>query len=147
MTAQLQFEIRNQCITRTDKFRPVEKSLNYLLASFSFRTGDWGNAPLKTAIFTNSEKKSYKVIINDGICTVPWEALQKSGYMEVSVFAGDRITTNSARVFIEPSGYVDDAENENDPTPEIYDQMMGEVNHIKEGNLDGGLFTDWNMEV
>lgn len=148
MNTQLNFEIRNQCITRTDHFCPAEKSLNYLLASFDFLTGEWSHAPIKTAIFTTEKtKKAYKAIINDGICTVPWEVLQNTGYVKVSVFAGDRITTNCATFFVEPSGYVEDAENENDPTSDIYDQMMDEVNYIKDGNLDGGLFTDWDTEV
>ena len=147
MIAQLNFEVTNQIIKRVDKFEPVEKSLNYLLASFVFKTGEWNNAPLKTAIFTTEEDKAYKAIINDGLCTVPCEVLQKPGYVNVSVYGGDRITTNNASVYIEASGYVEDAENENDPTSDIYDQMMGEVNYIKDGNLDGGLFTDWNTEV
>ena len=118
--------------------------MNYLLASFSFLTSEWDDKPLKTAIFTDKDGLSYKVILNNDVCLVPWEVLQKTGYIEVSVFAGDRITTNKVRVFIEVSGYTDNAINEHDPTPEIYDQMMSELNFIKSGNLDGGLFTDWN---
>lgn len=113
MIAQLNFEVSNQIIKRVDKFEPVEKSMNYLLASFVFKTDEWNDISSKTAIFTTDEDKSYKAIINDGLCTVPHEALQNQGYINVSVYGGNRITTNSVSVYIEASGYVENAENEN----------------------------------
>ena len=101
MIAQLNFEITNQTIRRVDKFEPVEKSMNYLLASFSFKTGEWNNAPLKTAIFTTEENKAYKAIINDGLCTVPWEVLQKPGYINTAVTSAILTYPSTAVIYLE----------------------------------------------
>lgn len=146
MESQLKFEVRNQIITRVDSFQPVAASVNYLLAGFVFKTGEWANTPLKTAIFETVDA-AYKMVISNGYCLVPWEVLQNPGYISVSVFGGDRITTNKAKVYIAETGYVDDAQNDTEPTAAVYDQIMDQLNFVMDGNLDGGLFTDWNVEV
>lgn len=148
MAGQLNFEIRNQLIKRVDKFIPMSKSRNYLVAHFDFKTGEWSHVPLKTAIFEMENGTAYKTIISeDGDCMVPWETIDTTGFIYVSVFGGDRITTGKARVRIAQSGYIEDAENETEPTQDIYDQLIDELNEIKDGNLDGGLFTDWDKET
>lgn len=108
MIPQLNFRVINQSLTRTDTFIPVAGSKNYLLASFEFTTDDWDNIDTKTAIFVNEQNIKHEVAISDGICFVPYEILNESGYLYVSVYGGDRITTNSVSVFIEESGYVEE---------------------------------------
>lgn len=59
----LKFNIRNQNISRIDNFRPAEKSINYLLASFNFMTKDW-DGTVKTAVFQNMKtSQKYDVML------------------------------------------------------------------------------------
>lgn len=140
MSAQLQFYVNNQIITRTDDFRPVTDSVNYLRAKFNFVTDEWTGLT-KTAIFKGSDNVPYEVILDtDNECDVPWEVLKtEDGYITVSVFAGDLITANKVKVFVAASGYDPNAESSQPPTPSVYEQILDKLQ-----NIDGGLFTDWN---
>ena len=111
MIPQLNFRIVNQTINRIDDFQPVSQSKNYLMACFEFITDDWNNIDNKTAIFKTENNELYKAVITDGLCIVPSEATVNNGYIYVSVYGGDRITTNSIAVFIDESGYIEDEEN------------------------------------
>lgn len=112
MIAQLNFRVINQSLTRTDTFVPVAGSKNYLLASFEFNTDDWDAIDTKTAVFVDEQNIKHEVAISDGMCFVPSEALTNSGYIYVSVYGGDRITTNNVPVFIEASGYAKEEETQ-----------------------------------
>ena len=112
MIPQLNFRAINQSLTRTDTFIPVAGSKNYLLASFEFTTDDWDSIDTKTAVFVNEQNIKQEVAISDGMCFVPFEVLTNSGYIYVSVYGGDRITTNNVPVFIEASGYTEEDETQ-----------------------------------
>lgn len=113
MLAQLNFRVINQHLTRIDSFSPVSGSKNYLLTSFEFSTSDWDDIDNKTAVFINEQNIKHEVAISGGICFVPYEILNESGYLYVSVYGGDRITTNSVSVFIEESGYAEEDNGQN----------------------------------
>lgn len=112
MLTQLNFRVINQSLTRTDTFIPVAGSKNYLLASFEFTTDDWDSIDTKTAVFVNEQNIKHEVAISDGMCFVPFEVLVNSGYIYVSIYGGNRITTNSVPVFIEASGYAEEDETQ-----------------------------------
>lgn len=141
---QLFFEITNQNIKRTDSFKPVARSLNYLNAHFDFLTDEWNNLT-KTAIFSYNNNSKEVILDEDDNCLVPWEAIQEEGDVYVSVFAGDLITANKSRVHIYESGYTSDIESEQEPTPSIYVQLLEKMDTIEQNhnNIDGGSFTDW----
>lgn len=148
---QLTFEVTNQLIHRTDKFKPVADSKNYLYAHFDFLTEEW-NEKIGTAIFTKDDI-SYKILLDvNNNCLVPWELLENGGDIYVSVFSGELITTNSSRVTIIKSGYVEEAENSQEPTPDVYSQIIasleGVTNDLSDLRqdlliLDGGSTDDW----
>lgn len=141
--AQLQFYVNHQIIRRTDKFKVVSDSRNYLYAEFNFGTDEWEGKTI-TAIFRTSSD-AYEVILDENnTCLVPWEVLQKpyQGFY-VSCFAGDLITVNTAQVVVIESGYDDDSESSQPPTPSVYAQILEKLDDAKH-NVDGGLFTDWN---
>ena len=142
--AQLQFKVRNQMISRVDHFRPAAKSRNYLYAEFEFLTDEWTGTA--TAIFRNPED-AYEVILDaDNTCLVPWEILDGSyGEFYVSIFCGDLITANKARVQVYESGYGDDLESSQPPTPSVYEQIIERLDSMNH-DVDGGLFTDWEGE-
>ena len=150
MGEQLIFNVSHQQISRIDDFKPVKNSVNYLRAKFVFQTDEWENLT-KTATFKNGDGDSYAVILENDACVVPHEVLSgDSNYIAVSVFAGDLITVNTARVFVGTSGYDPDAEYAEPPTPSVYEQILTRLQELEDyvdervDNIDGGLFTDWN---
>lgn len=147
---KLRFDVSHQFINRVDREQPSSSSKYYLYAHFNFLTEEWKNK-VATAIFTK-DNISYNMLIDiDGDCEVPHEVI-KDGNFYVSVFADNLITTNSSRVYVEPTGYVEDAENSEPPTPNIYNQLTTEFGELRDemrhklDNIDGGLFTDWEEE-
>lgn len=128
----LTFEVENQRIRRTDNFYVVAKSKEYLYARFTF-TDDWGTQT-KTAQFKDTCTDTvYEVLIDEnGICLVPWEVLEEGDVkVEVTVFAGDRITANCASFRVHETGYSDDAESSQPPTPSIYAQIIERMDGIE----------------
>lgn len=150
MSAQLQFSVSNQQITRTDNFNVVSDSVDYLYAQFAFLTDEWSGRT-KTAQFRSDKSSTiYEVILDDdGTCLVPHEALADASYLYVTVFAGQLITVNKATVFVEKTGYSADGESSTPPTPSVYQQILDKLDEVeayvddKVANIDGGLFTDW----
>lgn len=148
--AQLQFEITHQHIKRIDNFLPVAKSKNYLYAKFTFLTEEWENVTA-TAIFRN-DTDSYEVILDmNQECLVPWEILDtENKYFYVSVYAGDLITADQSRVYIEKTGYSEDSGSSVEPTSDVYQQLLEQYDTLRNyidtkiDNLDGGLFTGWS---
>lgn len=129
--AQLQFEITNQVIKRTDTFRVVADSKDYLYAKFTILTDDWGDGQ-KTAIFIQDEN-SYRVLLDaNGECLVPWEVLINNAVVRVSVFSGTRVTANYAQIFVEESGYVDNAIYPDNPTPTVYEEIIAMIDDAVE---------------
>lgn len=143
---QLFFEVTNQAIKRTDTFKPVARSQNYLYAHFDFLTEEWENLTI-TAIFSYNDINKEVILDADNNCLVPWEAIENEGDIYVSVFAGNLITVNKSRVHIYESGYSSDIESETEPTPSIYAQLLDKMDELEQNhnNIDGGLFTDWNQ--
>lgn len=143
---QLFFEIKNQNIKRTDTFKPVARSQNYLYAHFDFLTNEWNNLT-KTAIFKYNNDSKEMILDEDDNCLVPWEVIENEGDIYVSVFAGSLITVNQSRVHIYESGYSSDIESETEPTPSVYTQLLNKLDELEQNhnNIDGGLFTDWNQ--
>lgn len=144
----LEFELKNQYINRTDTFRPMAKSENYLFAHFTPVTDEWKDQII-TAIFTKDDVSYEMLLDNDNTCAVPQEVIRESGEVYVSCFCGDLITVNKSRVVIGETGYVESGENTEEPTPNIYNQLTTKFNELRQyvdeqlENIDGGLFTDW----
>ena len=137
----IEFNVSGQVITRTDKEVVVAWSRNYLYARFHFLTEEWaGLTP--TAIFRSGDK-AYEVLLDGDECLVPYEVLENSGIIFVSVFAGDRVTVTKARVDVWVSGYGDDLESSHPPTPSVYEQILERIDDVKikveDENSDGNV--------
>lgn len=162
MKPVLQFNIRNQNISRVDNFLPVRYSRDYLYAEFDFKTQDW-DGKNKTAVFESSTGKRITVMLGEtNTCIVPWEMLE-GVHFDVSVFGGNLITTDTATVKLYESGYRE--EDTQEPTPGAYDQIITKLNekadaisfegekvilysgekviYEKEIEIDGGSFKNW----
>lgn len=132
--AQLQFTVKNQTIKRIDEFTVIAGSIDYLYASFSFETEEWEGFT-KTALFIKGDK-AYSVLIGDnGECLVPWEVLTGKGFVRVSVFGGQLITTNLVEIFVAPTGYTEETENTKEPTPSVYDTVIGYLDDVKDSAI------------
>lgn len=142
----ISFDVNNQIIKRTDENRVVSKSVNYLIAKFSF-SEDWNQNSLITPLFISSDKEAYtpelrtdgKYIDEDGCCFVPHEALETGGILLVSVTEYDgelkkRITANTAVVHVEESGETT-AQTSMVPTPSVYEQIMSDYIEVKNNAL------------
>ena len=125
----LSFEVTNQSIRRTDKNTVVADSKNYLYATFTF-SDEWQG--VKTAIFKHGGEK-YHVLLENDMCLVPWEVI-KQGILDVSVFCGDLITSSTAHVTVNKSGYSDGG-TPSEPTPDIYSQIISMINDIGSGDI------------
>lgn len=135
----LEFNIKNQTISRVDRFNPATDSVDYLTAKFNFLTADW-DGKTKKALF-RSGTVSYEAAINaSGVCNVPFEVLV-SPENKFSVLSGGwikifvsvvgtsgtvQIPTKECRVEIGASGLTETL-NGATPTPNIYEQFVDTI--------------------
>ena len=117
----LDFEVKNQIISRKDKNRVVADSQNYLYAHFTF-SEDW-NGTVKTAVFKSEEHGTYNVILEDDKCLVPAEVLKSGCTMFISVFGGSLITANKCYINVEESG-LENGQTPQPPTPDVYETIL-----------------------
>lgn len=106
----LKFKVQGQIIQKMDDNDVVEKSRNEYNAVFEF-SDDWIDIENKQAYFTRY-KDGFCVkadIDENGICKVPWEVTELPMFY-VSVAGGDLKTVTRASVFVEQTGYSEDAE-------------------------------------
>ena len=109
-----------------EKQNVIADSKNYLIAQFDCRTEEWKKGPI-WVLFTHNDKTYKKLLgIEEGLaeneCYVPNEVIH-SPKMDISVYTGDRITTNWVSKKIEKSGYTEDAVNESFSTPSTVEQV------------------------
>ena len=131
----LNFTIKNQSISLSDKKNVVADSKNYLHARFLF-SEDWDCAA-KTAIFERENGDTYCVAIKNDSCVIPHEVIKKP-YFKVSVrgdiSANDNdilITVNQVRVPVAESGYRLGATPQ-PPTPDIYAELLQNITAANE---------------
>lgn len=135
--AYIEFSVEHQIIHRTDCFRVVKRSQNYLHAKFNFVGSEW-NGLVKTAEFKNGKNGTpYSVLLENDECLVPHEVLSGNDkYVYVSVFAGNLITVNVCSVFLETSGYWENAVPAVDPTPSVYAQIINRLENVETSVAD-----------
>lgn len=130
MSVTLNFHVCHQNITRADSCALVADSLNYAYAHFDFCSSDWDGL-IKTAVFTRGQD-TYEQILEDDQCLIPWEVLPDGkGIFTVSVFAGNRITTNVVKVKLDASGWSFALESSQPPTPSVYQQIIDRMDGIE----------------
>ena len=127
---KLFFNVTKQNLTRVDNFTVVADSKNYLKAHFQFLTDEWTGT--KTAIFKKGDIVKKQLLDENGECDVPWEVI-KSTCFTVSVFAGDLITTGEVTVRVADSGYTEDGEFAESPTPDVYNQILERLDNMNTG--------------
>lgn len=127
----LKLSIFNQRLSYFSDSEVVADSKGYLV--FTLETSeDWANYVGKTVEFTRNGVTYDVTNISDGVqYEVPWEVLRGPGIMYLNAFAvtatGKRATTNQIAVEITESGLNEDSLAPSDPTPDIFQQYVGQV--------------------
>lgn len=133
----LKFNIRNQQLSRVDSFRPVEKSVNYLTASFSFLTNDWEGFTKKATCKNVTTGKHYDAEIKNDTCLIPWEALTDKGSFEISVRGTNGKTTiTTSAITVDLGRTLLAGAESNPPTPTELDLIWKAVGNLDELRTD-----------
>lgn len=101
----LQFTIHKMQLKREDDEILASYSKNFIRCRFKCKN-KWADL-YKYALFIDVQNNQYIVDLGFGgcvSCKIPEEVLQ-GNYFSVSVFAGDRLTTEQTSVLIQPSGF------------------------------------------
>jgi chemotaxis protein histidine kinase CheA len=127
----IKFRIFKQRLSYYGDSEVVADSKGYL--TFTLETSeDWANYVGKTVQFTKNGKTYNVTNISDGVeYPVPWEILVGAGIMQVNAFAvsmdNKRATTNEIDIEIIDSGFNEDSLLPEDPTPDIFEQYVQQV--------------------
>lgn len=127
----IKFRIFKQRLSYYRDSEVVADSKGYL--TFTLETSeDWANYVGKTVQFTKNGKTYNVTNISDGVeYPVPWEVLVGAGIMQVNAFAvsmdNKRATTNEIDIEIIDSGFNEDSLLPEDPTPDIFEQYVQQV--------------------
>ena len=97
--------------------------------------GNWSDYEKSAVFFTSWDKTVYEMLLSDGECTVPHEVLAKSGELFIGVRGVDPDTaavktSTLVKYRIEKGAPVGDATSV-EPTPDVYQQILGKLNAIK----------------
>lgn len=141
---KLKFFVDGQRLLKHGKSYVVADSKNYLYAEFLF-SQEWATMA-KTAIF-KSPDEAYTVVIEDGMCKVPYEVMGAD--FAVSVFGTDgdvRITTDYIEVSVEESGYIE-GETPQEPTPTVYEQLASQATDAVETAYEAKAAVDGKADV
>ena len=116
----LQFTITNQRISY-EKVEAVNKSRNYLIATFSFMTDDWDG--LNKYVTFKTRDKNHIILIQDEEMIVPNDCLlQKSFKVSVHGTSDDNetvITTNEKVIIIDMAGFTHELTDNNEDETDI----------------------------
>lgn len=143
----LEFEIHNQILTRIDSQDIVNKNKDVYKCRFTFEEdSEWVNLN-KFIIFKDGWGNSSTVHLGKSgnilTCLIPDKVLRGS-YFQVSVYAGDLITTNNVSVALIQSGYVNRRKecphDHKDIFVEIFDRLDNTVDSIVYDNNTLHLF-------
>ena len=140
MEPVITFDVTNQIIKRTDNFKVVSDSRNYLKARFTFNTPEWIEP--KTALFERGGKCWAQLLEKDA-CLVPWEFLGANGmgHGYVSVYCGNLVTSNQEIIHIIHSGYRE-GETPKPPEENIYQEILRKIDAKADDlKLDGTFLT------
>lgn len=136
-------EIDDQNLTLTEMPSIYHGDVETDTVKFEFNTENWNNY-VKTAIFYIDEKEGYQVLLKNNECVIPHEVLQKKGYFYFGIMgtSGTKvITTEAVRYKVGLGASTEKYSNTEEPTPNIYNQIMADYSEMKV------LADQWNKKV
>jgi hypothetical protein len=135
-TKILEFRVTEQILTLTTSAKDiVNNSRNYLECCFVF-DDSWADVGTKTAVFDlGGETEQIKVLLDaQNYCSIPNSVLV-ADQVDISVFGGDRKTTNAVRIKFIDSGYLPTDEPVGEEA-NWYDQVMTRLDKVDGSGLD-----------
>ena len=78
---------------------------NNAFAKFEFNE-EWAAVSPVVAQFSRNCECCYDVFVENGMCAVPWEVLEKGGRLNITLMGGDLLITNSVEIRVYESGLV-----------------------------------------
>lgn len=97
------FTVDPLSIRKTTNRQVPKDNQNYIYAQFNFNSS-WDGLN-KIAIFSKENTVTMHVAVVDDICQIPNNFLLEVGNIEISVYAGDRRTVNTATIEVVQSGF------------------------------------------
>ena len=95
----------------------------------------WNGLSKIAVFFKNEKNKYYALIDNDNMCEVPHEVTDYEGTMHFGVFGAsgnDSTKTTKILKYKIVKGAITEDASPSDPTPDIYEQLTNQYNHIIE---------------
>ena len=124
----------DQALQLTNAPRIASGGVNVVRAEFEF-CPLWDDLA-KTAVFYNDPKEVYHAVLADDACIVPQEVLAAPGLMYMGVFGvdadGNVVRPSVTLVLTIEEGAITEATAVSDPTPELYEQVLAEVQKARE---------------
>ena len=150
---ELEFEISNQSLVRTDSVGVVNQSVNYLSCVFTFKTTDWSNAN-KYALFKSESGENYCYSLGSECeveCTVPAKVLEHDLF-RLTLFGlkdEERITTNLVTVKLVRSGFSTSIQSyEGDGTGDIFSDWVELLtDYILKSDTPGFVLNDGSIDT
>lgn len=104
---------------------------------------DTWNGFTKTGVFYVSESMVYKMLLVDNTCIIPQEVLKTNGkfYFGIMGVNGDRVLTTEVIAYKVGKGAITSDLITPNPTPDIYEQILGDYDEIKR------LAKEWDEKV
>lgn len=124
----IKFKVMGQQLSRIDTKNIVAGSRNELFVRFIL-DDVWNEKDIVTAQFTGGNT-TVDVIVDNGICMIPWEVLQERGVLSVCLIGGDLITTNTVDISVLSTGVIGGLV----PTaasPSVYSYILEIADNIK----------------
>lgn len=133
------FTVKQQLVTCNQSYI-VADSVDFCQASFVF-DNEW-DGYTKTVLFTNRTKKINKSVLLDdtNTCYIPWEIITGLGYMSITIRGDkeDSIGTTAQMccpIPIYKSGADKDVDFNNLPTPDVYNQILQQLQRLQTGGM------------
>ncbi len=132
----MKFSVTWNCLIREDKELITSGSVNTVEAEFAF-DGSWAGYD-RVAVFKNGEEVREVVLGEEGRCAVPWEVLEKSGFLTVGVY-GIREEMRIATIYSAPLPIAPGAGAAppgREPTPGLYMRLKKSVGDLSDLETD-----------
>ena len=148
----LNFEVINQKLKRLDENIIINKTHNYVYCNIIFSTSDWTGLD-KFIIFKDGWGDVYRVHLGEedefNDIKIPNNLMEGTRF-SISIYGGDRLTTNELLIMVAPSGYtskfqVPQYHDEKDIFVEIFEGLESKIDNIV--NVDNKLICYSNENI
>ena len=110
----------------------VNGTVDIIKCNFTFDS-TWDDFPARQAIFSSRTSSNYIASIINDSCLIPWEALVKSGEVNVAVVGTNtdgQVQRTETKVIAIQKKTLQGGVNSIDPTPDQYAQFIEEVREM-----------------